>query len=690
MVQNQIAQNVQRSSAPTNPSPATPTQMASAGSGKAHHTVDQNGAIRYTPTGQNVAASTPAPTAQPQAAQPQQNPYQQAQQSAMQQYPELAQAGSGMNKAFLDIVNQNGGSAALQKDPSLISRYAQQAQQQQTAQNKTPVAPQPGSSRFVGPTVPAPEDDNFVGPLPGSGDEYMDKANYKRQVAAINHPSNASVKTSPQQPAPAQPATNNQSQNPLLNTPATSNSFSGNVSLGLGGASQAPKAPAPAPAPVNAAPATQPFTPNFVDSANKSMNTPKIARDISLKLDITDTAVKEIFRKTASVFGLSEITTEEALHELGREKTASTREGRFMNHLREELFKMAKDMGDHCPYSPKELSFISSSAENFQKAATLEAQSFWVGLSEDLLKRGKDESFLKGILKTAQEFSSTIGAELSPSTPASEGGLMSTLGEGASKILNSAKEHGGEAWQEMSQGASSLGETAKGVGKILGSAAEQASQTLGSTAKEIGQASSAAGSEMMDTAKETAGKLQEKAGPLIEKFKQNAKDTTTEAVSKGKNIFNNLTSSLTPEDDRHQIIPGMGNQYLGAAGGALLSALLGGQMGLSGPAAWLIPLLGGAAGYHYLPKLMNMWKDQPGTGTKSISPGAAALNQENPIIESSTPATQTGEQWKGTGFYGSPAFNRLYRNPVNNPTYPPRVPANIRNPFDTNGAGFYP
>ena len=384
------------------------------------------------------------------------------------------------------------------------------------------------------------------------------------------------------------------------------------------------------------------FTGNTSLTLGKStpMNAPKTARDSSSEL--LDPESQDAFRKAAGMFGLSDYVVEESLHEMTKEKTASSQEGRFMNYLREELFKMAKDMGEHCPYSPKELSLISSSAENFQKAAMLEAQSFWTGLSEDLLKRGRDESFLKGILKTAEDFSSTIGAEIDPSTLASEGGLMRTLGEGASKLLNSAKEHGGEAWQGLSQGASSLGETAKGMGQALGSAAQEAGQTLSSTARDMGQASSAAGSDMMDTAKETAGKLQEKAGPLIEQFKQTAKDTTRDAVSKGKNIFNNLTSSLTPEDDRHQIIPGMGNQYLGAAGGALLSALMGGQMGLTGPASWLMPLLGGAAGYHYLPKLMNMWKDQPGTGTKSISPGAAAYNQQNPIISKAMPAAPGG------------------------------------------------
>jgi hypothetical protein len=375
-----------------------------------------------------------------------------------------------------------------------------------------------------------------------------------------------------------------------------------------------------------------------VNSAQPATNTPigvpKTARDSSAEL--LDPESQDTFRKAAGMFGLSDYVVEESLHEITKEKTASSEEGRFMNYLREELFKTAKDMGDHCPYSPKELSLISSSAENFQKAAMLEAQSFWIGLSEDLLKRGRDESFLKGILKAAGDFSEEVGLEADPSTPA--GGLLSTLGEGAKKLMESGAAHGTEAMQGLSQGVSSLGETAKGLGQAAGTAAQNAGQAISSAAKSVGQAAGTAGSEMKDAATETLGRLKEQSGPAIEQLKQ----TSREAAAKGKDFFKDITSSLTPEDDRHQIIPGVGNQYLGAAGGALLSALMGGQMGLTGPASWLVPLLGGAAGYHYLPKLMNMWKDQPGTGTKSISPGAAAYNQQNPIISKAMPVAPGG------------------------------------------------
>lgn len=341
---------------------------------------------------------------------------------------------------------------------------------------------------------------------------------------------------------------------------------------------------------------------------------PKITKESMLKLDLNNPLEIEAFKKTAMSLGLTETFSEGALRELrDMKKEASLQEESFMSHLRTELFKKASELGSSCPYTREEMLLFTETPENFQKAAMMEARTVWAGLEDSLLKSGYDKNFTTGMLKQAEEFSEAVGAV---GGEGSLGGITSSLGEGLKKVYDTVKEQGGQAGQSIAEGAGGLADAAKGVGSALGTA----------------------GSSIMDTAKETAGRLQEQAGPATEQFKQNA----SKALSKGKDVFNNLTSSLTPEDDRHQIIPGMGNQYLGAAGGALLSALMGGQMGLTGPASWLVPLLGGAAGYHYLPKLMNMWKDQPGTGTKSISPGAAAYNQQNPIISKAVPAAPGG------------------------------------------------
>ena len=332
---------------------------------------------------------------------------------------------------------------------------------------------------------------------------------------------------------------------------------------------------------------------------------PKITKQSMLQLDLNNPLEIETFKKTAMSLGLSETFSEGALRELrDMKKEASLQEARFMSYLRTELFKKASELGADCPYTREEMLLFTETPENFQKAAMVEAKTIWAGLEDSLLKSGYDKSFTSGMLKQAEEFSEKVGAVAAGEGGVDTGSIASTLGEGLKKVYETVKEQGGNAGQ-------SIADATKGIGSALG----------------------AAGSGLLDSAKDTAIKVKEQAAPML----SNAKDMTEKAVAKGKDVFKNLTSSLTPEDDRHQIIPGMGNQYLGAAGGALLSSLMGGQMGLSGPASWLVPLLGGAAGYHYLPKLMNMWKDQPGTGTKSISPGAAALSQENPIVGSPTP-----------------------------------------------------
>ena len=70
--------------------------------------------------------------------------------------------------------------------------------------------------------------------------------------------------------------------------------------------------------------------------------------------------------------------------------------------------------------------------------------------------------------------------------------------------------------------------------------------------------------------------------------------------------------------NRNQLIPGMGNNWTGAMGGALLASVIGREMGLEGPMAALLPLLGGVAGYQGLPGLMNTWRDPKGVGANAI------------------------------------------------------------------------
>jgi hypothetical protein len=84
--------------------------------------------------------------------------------------------------------------------------------------------------------------------------------------------------------------------------------------------------------------------------------------------------------------------------------------------------------------------------------------------------------------------------------------------------------------------------------------------------------------------------------------------------------------------DRNRAVPFMSNTTSGGIGGALLGSLIANEMGLQGPASWILPLIGGVAGYHYLPQMMNRYKDPYGAGVNQIAPNAALYNQQFPLV----------------------------------------------------------
>jgi hypothetical protein len=62
----------------------------------------------------------------------------------------------------------------------------------------------------------------------------------------------------------------------------------------------------------------------------------------------------------------------------------------------------------------------------------------------------------------------------------------------------------------------------------------------------------------------------------------------------------------------------MSNQWTGGVGGALLGSILANELGLEGAGSWLLPLLGGVAGYNYLPDMVNNFKDPLGYGNNAV------------------------------------------------------------------------
>jgi len=66
--------------------------------------------------------------------------------------------------------------------------------------------------------------------------------------------------------------------------------------------------------------------------------------------------------------------------------------------------------------------------------------------------------------------------------------------------------------------------------------------------------------------------------------------------------------------DRNRVMPGMSNNFLGGAAGAVLLPMLAKSMGLDGIPPALLMALGGFGGYKLLPYLMNHMRDGAGQG----------------------------------------------------------------------------
>jgi hypothetical protein len=88
-------------------------------------------------------------------------------------------------------------------------------------------------------------------------------------------------------------------------------------------------------------------------------------------------------------------------------------------------------------------------------------------------------------------------------------------------------------------------------------------------------------------------------------------------------------STPKPSEDRNRILPFMGNNWTGGVGGALLGSVVANELGLDGAASWLLPLLGGVAGYNYLPGMVNSFKDPLGQGVNAVPASHQAGNLRN-------------------------------------------------------------
>ena len=223
-----------------------------------------------------------------------------------------------------------------------------------------------------------------------------------------------------------------------------------------------------------------------------------------------------------------------------------------------------------------------------QKAAQEEeAQYIWAGIEDALRKEGADQDFIDGFKKEAfiMPALKMIGRGL--------GRAGGAIGTGLKKVgpaLGRGLEH------------SMVGSTLGGlVGGLPGAVAGGLFTGLGGTMG-YGKATLLGG------------------GALAAGTYMGAKGLW----DSGNDITGNPAS-------RNRALPFSSNKITGGIGGALLGGLMANEMGMSGHAAWMMPVLGGLAGYHHLPKLMDKWKDPYGYGANAISGGAASMNRAMPL-----------------------------------------------------------
>jgi len=205
-----------------------------------------------------------------------------------------------------------------------------------------------------------------------------------------------------------------------------------------------------------------------------------------------------------------------------------------------------------------------------------------------LRKEGADQDFIDGFKKEA-----FVGAMLRGA-----GKLIPAAGKAIGRGLGKVGPALGRGLEHGMYG-SMVGSLIPGVGTTVGGLAGLAGGTLG-----YGKAGLLAGGALAGGAMLGRGA-----------FGDSGKDTTGLEAS------------------RNRALPFASNKTTGAVGGALLGSLLANEMGVSGAGAWMMPVLGGLAGYHHLPNLMDKWKDPYGYGVNAIGAGAAGMNRAMPLTE---------------------------------------------------------
>jgi hypothetical protein len=309
---------------------------------------------------------------------------------------------------------------------------------------------------------------------------------------------------------------------------------------------------------------------------------------------------------------------EGANHELELvKKSYQEKEARYLNYLQNRLRELNKKSSEKL--EEQEILEITKSAEAFNRYFQEESRNVWNGILDELKKEGANQSFIEGMQKEAAGFdaqkiyrmlsvpfrrfarkfrpasspqaaapASAPAPNATPSAPAPAAG-----GGGGSAFTFSP----GGALKGLAGGALTGGMLGGLPGAVIGAGIGGPMGLLGSVGGPLA----------------TAGLLGYGAYKGIK---------GTGLLGKGDE--RDISGEL---EDRNRVVPFLNNKFLGGAGGALLGNLVASEAGLQGPMSWLAPVIGGIAGYNYLPQMMNKWKDPVGVGANSISPWAARTNR---------------------------------------------------------------
>lgn len=306
-----------------------------------------------------------------------------------------------------------------------------------------------------------------------------------------------------------------------------------------------------------------------------------------------------------------------AAYELDLLKQSSLeKEARYLKHLEKQLRALNKKSSS--PLEEEQILEITKSAESFNRNFQEESRSVWNEMLEELKKQGANQSFIEGMQKEAS--AARIFAALA--NPFKRFGKF-LKGSGGKAPAAAAASQAAPAAQAAQAAASpssggfekirfspSKGMAGLGGGALTGAMLGGVPGALigGGIGGTVGLLGPVGGGAALLGGLGYGGYRGLKATGLL-----------------GQGDTLDMSGEL---EDRNRVVPMLSNQFLGGAGGAILGKLIASEAGLQGgPMGLLAPVLGGIAGYNYLPQMMNKWKDPVGVGSNKISPWAADINR---------------------------------------------------------------